>query len=161
MYNIDFNKLIAFNVPEFMWRPTHLRWLQLLVSQVKLLYNDFINWKNLNAYNAAHSGQVISIEHILNDIFDKIYRRIYIDDGARVLQNFIYNTPEDSDDVFIFNSSETSDPQFYCFNNQEDVDASYDFKVMVPGSLVFNENRMKALVNVYVIAGKSYKIITY
>jgi hypothetical protein len=161
MYNINFNKLVAFNVPEFLWRITDLKWMALLVSQVKSLYDEFIAWKDEVFYNAAHSGQVISLEHILNDIFDPSYRRIYIDDGLRGTQNYIFNTSENQDEPYIFNASETANPQLYLFNNQEDTSANYDFKVMVPLTLVINQNRMKGLVNVYKEGSKTYKILTF
>ena len=163
MYSIDFLKLIKFNLPAFLWKTVALAWLTLLLSEVKSLYNTFISYKAALIYDTAHSSQVIYLEHILNDIFDRTLRRVHISDGdAAPAEMFMYNQDEDNP-KYIYNSSETSAPNVYIYNKSEGngTNGYSDFKVMVPQSLTFDMNYMKAMVLKYKILGPTFIIQTY
>jgi hypothetical protein len=97
------------------------------------------------------------LEHILNDTFDPINRAIYIDDAIDSEAVLLYNMAENNESTYLYNISENESNTFL-FNEPE---AFADFTVMVPQSLVFNQDQMIALVKKYKIAGKKFTIQTF
>lgn len=158
MFSIDHNRLIRINLAAFLRKTIQIKWITLLISEVEILYNRFISLRAQTIYNAAHDGSIISLEHILNAIFDPVQKRIFIDDGSLKINAYIYNRAELMPGLFIYNKSENH-PGPYIFNDNEiSGDLRIDFQVVMPTGISFSMNYLKSIVNRYRIAGKNYKI---
>lgn len=107
---------------------------------------------------ASFTGQVIYLEHLLNDEFDVGQRRIYIADGqANVLPPFIFKKIEQRP-IYLYNKSE-NEPKFYLYNTNEYFISS-DFIVFVPSGILTAalELKIERLVGYYKQAGKRFEI---
>ena len=108
------------------------------------------------------TGQVIYIEHYLNDLFDADLREIYIEDDSLLLPPFLYlkedNIP-DSEMLYLYPNTNP----IYLYN-QIDYYSQGSFIVYVPVRLLLTseyENRIRAAVNRYKQAGVGYKVVNY
>jgi hypothetical protein len=199
MFNIDWFILRLISTPVNKRQPLRATWLDVLLSQVKALHSEFYTLITGKLYELQFTGQIIYLEHVLNDTFDNDLRGIWIDNTAdNSARIFLWNKVEVQPNKYLFNkwnavdSYVTNDHMTYQFKvykalsnnsnvapaanplvwqyvmdapllfNREDY-ALYNtsFIVMVPVALVFDTNRMKALINKYKLAGKSYTIQTY
>lgn len=107
-------------------------------------------------YSLSFNGQVIYLEHILNDLFDPVLRRIFITNQPLSSYQYIYNYEEGHDPIFIFNESE--DLPFF-INNR--VEFQTGFIVHVPTGLVGEYESFKYYLNMYKLKSKEYQIIEY
>lgn len=107
------------------------------------------------------TGQVVYLEHLLNDQLDSSQRRIYIEDGNTVIDpRFLFLKPNDS---FILYNKVDSQQADYLYN-RADYLANYDFIVMVPAAITLTSSSVsliRALVNAYRAAGKTFTIQTF
>lgn len=110
-------------------------------------------------YQMQHDSRVIYLEKVLNEYFEiATYdpnshiatRQIYIIDAPQAAKNYIYqqeeNTPVYLGTVYL---------------DRETAQDQYQFIVKIPVALVFNEARLRALIDFYKLAGKRYLIETY
>jgi len=123
---------------------------------LETLFTDFYAFFDKTKYELTFSGQVIYLEHVLNDQFDPDDRGIYITDSDLVESVFIFRQEENNEPTNIFIDSE-GEPPVYLYMNQE-YDDDVDFVVNVPASVTFNENELKYWVNKYRIAPMRWKI---
>jgi hypothetical protein len=134
---------------------------------------------------------------VLNDRWDGVLKRIYIENVADQDRIYIYNKvellpktyyynkwkgtmPFSTDDVIQYalkvykaksnnlNVNPSTNPSVWEFvkdapilRNKVEYDLVDDFIVWVPTGLVFDENEMKAVVNLYKYAGLNYSIQIY
>src|SRR5690606_27991019 len=96
------------------------------------------------------------MEHVLNDQFDPVNRGIYITDSSPYSGSYLFNKIESLEPTYLHNESEASAP-LYLFSESE-VFMWGGFVVNVPSSVVFDVFQLKAYVNKYKIASKSYSI---
>ncbi len=106
-------------------------------------------------YELIFDGQVIYLEHLLNDQFDGTLGRIYIGDADQIPPIYFFNAEEGDEPTYLFNNSESA-PPVYLFNANSTSD--YDFIVYVPVGFVYDANLMKYYINKYRCAGKRFKI---
>lgn len=151
----DFVKQV---LPIDLWKPRYLAYLKALLVPCQLLVGRLSIFVQSSRRAANFTGQVIYLEHLLNDEFDNALRRIYIDDGqANILPPFIFNAIEQREQ-YIYNKSENQTP-LYVFNRSEYF-TSDDFIVFVP-NVILNptlELVLTRLVNQYRQAGKNFSI---
>ena len=132
--------------------------LKALCEPLRYIDTQLADYFNERRYRLCHTGQVFSIENVLNDMFDSGERRIYLTDGDNLtdnlmpydtqgfLANYSLNIPYDGD----------VQPQLslkHTYTNE------CDFIVHVPEELEDSEEAMKAVIDEYRIAGKRYKIV--
>lgn len=186
IYNIDFYKLVKNLLPQFLqkkgvlsWVDTsnffwvtsdgqawntgeatrHLQWLKSLVAplfSLNAIFGVYVDEVRAQLYM---TGQVIYMEHYLNDIFDNNARRIYIEDGDASLPLIMYNKDE-TDSFTIYNKSENQTDSILL--NRSDLENQVDFKIKIPWENIptIEKNKMAAHVNKYKIAGKRFSINT-
>ena len=159
MFSIDWLFLISTHTPMEWITDIYLAWMKALLSPIISNYNAFIQYRKDALYKVSFNGQIIYLEHILNDTFDNINRGIYIDNVADNRHDYFYNKVELKPNVYLYNLSEGG-PHLY-LKNKAEYSNLYDFIVMVPTAVTFDNNAMKALVNYYKLAGKRYTIQTY
>lgn len=155
MISIDLFYLIQILIP-----PVHRiveieKYLRAAARPLIELQSLFYSFYNEIKYVLQFNGQVIYLEHILNDQFDFVVRGIYIDDAVVVENVFLFQLAEANEQLFLFNLSEGQAPVY--FSNYSEVSA-FDFVVYIPSSVAFDEALVKYYVNKYKCAGKRWKI---
>lgn len=153
----NFKKIIPLKIRGIIIQQT----LQSLLAPLQAINDIFITYVKKTRYNSSFNGQVIYLEHILNDTVDNLLRRIYITDKliAQFDVNYIYYQIEQQpDDLIIYYKAETA-PNEYLFYGGEYTFTPH-FIVHVP--LQYNTpsiiTSIKNIVNTYKIAGKIYTI---
>lgn len=165
MFSILFNLLIDRLLPWFLFKPKTKDWLYSLVKPLKELHETFKDYRDNVIYALSFTGQVIYLEHLLNDKFDNSNRGIWIDTLDNFNYQFIFNKIEAAPKRYFFNKSE-GQPAQYIFNKSE-YQSQNDFIINVPiavGDVVADatlRSEIIAQVNVYRQAGKRFNIINY
>lgn len=136
----------------------HLKWLACLMKPMDQLNTTFKNWVADVRGQMYLSGQVLYMEHYLNDLYDATLRRIYIDDGDAGTPFFVYNKADLTQNEYVYNKSESETaPVLY---NHADYAGQVDFIVVIPWASIPSDDEtiMKARVNKYKLAGKRFSI---
>ncbi|MBL0144943.1 MAG: hypothetical protein IPP48_03455 [Chitinophagaceae bacterium] len=156
-YNIDFSKLTRWLLPSFVRKPKMMYWMLALATPVIVLYGDFKRYRKTKQYQLLITPQVCYLEKMLNDTFDFTLRRIRIVDAIWYPATNIFTISE-SKPVAVYTSGEGA--PLIIYTDGEAGLFQDDFIVEVPAALVFDENQMKANINIYKLAGTKYKIQT-
>ena len=135
-------------------------WIGALLAPLQTLNDDFATWAGTTRYELKFTGQVVYIEHVLNDSFDNALRRIYITDpsGTFVLTVFLFNAVEQQAQTYYYNKAENSTANPVHRNLSEVFTTADDFIVKIPDSLnvPLTVAQMRKLINRYRAAGKRY-----
>ena len=137
----------------------HLAWLRALMAPLQSLNQDFADYTEDVRYRLNLSGQVIYLEHYLNDLYDPIDRRIYISDGDAPLPLFLYNKADGSEPFDIYNKSEGQTPVYLI--NKVEFEGNVDFIINIPFDATTTPiliDKIKASTNIYKPAGRRYRI---
>lgn len=157
IFNIDYYRLVKLLLPVMLRRPLLLAFMEAIVSPVDTLYGLFSSNRNANLYRLSITPQVCFLEKALNDRFDISRRRIYIEDGVFYDEQYLFTEGEGLDE-YVYTPVENKD--IYLYTRSETGSGSVDFIVVVPAGLRYNEAEMKALVNMYKLASKTFIIPT-
>jgi hypothetical protein len=155
-YAIDWLRLIAGNMSQDIRRAVHIYWLYIILKPIRLVYNAFIQFSGDTLYDAKINGQLVKLERMLNDYFDPVLRRIYIDDGEYYEGTNAYSFYLDrSPNAFSYATGDGTPVYSYAVQGQsEDV----DFIVYVPDGLDYDEILMTTKITDKKILGRSFKI---
>lgn len=195
--SIDWNSFLQSMVPPWWRKERFLRWLHVLISQVRELHTTSSEVRTRILYEMSFTGQTMSLEGALNDRFDPDARGIYIDNPPDPVQTFIFRKAELATPTYIYrkwnsltyylsgqysiskggvwkavNDNTGSGPSLtnadwsyegplLHIRRKDENQLDWDFVIMVPVEVVFNESEMRALVNRYRLAPKRYTIMTY
>lgn len=135
----------------------HLDWLKALVAPLVSLNLSLVQFVDSIRYKMYVTGQIVYLEHYLNDIFDANQRRIYIDDGDASVPLLLYNKAE----VLHFDVHNKSEGQVDpVLLNRADFADQVDFNIIIPWNNISTteENKMKAHVIKYKNSGKRFKV---
>ena len=136
-----------------------MAWVRVLTGQVQALLGQFVALVADVRYRLSMTGQVIYLEHLLNDHFDLDQRRIYITDGAVVVDPlFIYLKPNPGETLTTKADTSTDPLVLY---NRADYAANVDFVIHIPSDLTLTTSvlaLLRALVARYKLAGARYRI---
>ena len=137
----------------------HFDWLKALLSPIQTLNSEFVAFVKKIRYEMHITGQVIYLEHILNDTFDPDERRIYINDASLVLPDYLYNKADGQDVFHLYNKGDGE--AAYYLHNIADYSGQAEFTVFVPTAWDLNltlKNQIRSIVNRYKQAGVRYTI---
>lgn len=140
----------------------HVDWIQSLVKPIQSLANRFAGYAGSIYYRLSFTGQVIYIEHYLNDNLDIQLRRIFISDNTIVLPPYLYNEADQAPDLFLYNNADGEDV-FYLYNIS-DYFLQAEFTINVPSAIPLTLEivaRIKRLTNQLKQAGVKYNIVNY
>jgi len=151
-YNLDVNKLGVLLTPPFLRGSILLGFIEAIVEPLKDVHYNFVQNRDRNIYLLEHNGQVCYMEAALNDSFDRSQRRIRIVDGNKYQRQYIYTRAENKPKYL---------GKIYLHERSDYSDTGIDFIVEVPRDLQYNDYEMKALIDLYRLASKRYKIQTY
>lgn len=136
----------------------HLAWIKSMLAPLQSLNARLVDLVEGFRYRMLHTGQVVYLEHYLNDLFDPVLQRIYIDDDTPTLPVHLFNKA-DGLDLTLYNNAD-GEPPLYIFN-AADFDSQFDFVVMVPAAILLTpifQDQVRAAVGRYKQAGKRFKI---
>lgn len=153
-YKIDVDKLATLLLPVILRKSVITTFIQVLVSPIKKVYEQFIQFRDANIYHIGITPQVCYIEKVLNDRFDKKQRRIYITQGITYDEIFLFLDTELTDE-YIY---QDENKDMYIFNQLEVGAESADFIINVPSELQPDEPDLRAITETYKLASKLYNI---
>ncbi len=165
LFDVNYENVAWYALPVRLRKVVQFAWLRCLITPVKWLAILFKANRTGNLYRLAHNSQVVYLEAALNDTFDTITRRIYIDDGPFKDPLYCYLQPEEKP-VWLGLISETGatsypDPEVL-YTDDETAIMGIGFIVKVPSAITFNMTRLRALVDLYRLAGRSnYSVETF
>lgn len=165
IYSIDWNGLVRKVLPGFLKKPMVFAYLDSALVCLSSVHERFkeemIEWR----YQVEHTAQVIHIEKVLNDRFDAVDRRIYIENVG--FSEYVYLwPPEDENPHYLQEPGATPDRPVYLL--EEDAGTiSPDATVYVPAVLkpvdtveqeVF-ESGIRGIIDFYKTYGPNYQIL--
>lgn len=136
--------------------PNMLAFLNAALKPARTQLSAFYAFFDAVEYELTFTGQVIYLEHVLNNEFDPTLRRIYITDSDQLNDTYLFNVVEGNETTYAFNASESADPLY--LTNQSETVAQADFAVNVPIGLVYDLPSMLFYINKYRIAPKRFII---
>lgn len=155
---IDFHKILRLILPLSKRKVKIDSWLYIILQPITYLNNLFYQFKEVTNYKLKFNGQVIYLEHYLNDLYDPSQRRIYIEDTSNTDPNYIFNRVELLPALILYNQSENT--PVYFLNNNEYTE-QIDFIVKIPSGININSDLLRLEIDYYKQAGKKYKIETF
>lgn len=156
-YSIAHSKLTLWNLPIDWRKPKMIQWVDMLISPIVVLYNDFLNYRKQKIYRLTHNSQVCFLQAVLNDAFDADLRRIRIQNGRFLRAVYFYTPPEERPVYF--------DTQYF-YDPDDLATEGADFIICIPIDLQPSNtialesylSDVKALTNSYKLASKTYYI---
>lgn len=156
-YIVSFSLYCLSFLPWFLQRRKTEKYVQSLLNPLQVFNNEFVVYVKDTVYLTSFTGQVIYLEHILNDLYDSIDRSIFISDGNQLpLPPYIYNKIE-ARPRFVYNKAEASLNKTYLHNKLEYA-LTYDFIVNTPVVISALDLQVSGIVRRYKIAGKRFTI---
>lgn len=161
---LNFRQVFKYLVPSLIRGERFEAWIGALLQPVQTLNEGFVSDAESIRYFLRFTGQVVYLEHLLNDLFDNNLRRIYIDDPSdiQIITPYVFNKVEQQPPIFIYNKVEGEDAVFI-YTKAELGLGTDDFIVHVPTG-IFNptiETQMSFYIDKYRIAGKRYSFQTF
>lgn len=158
-YNVNIKRLALLTLPTWLRRPLSGALIYAGVSPLGRLLQELRAYRSATSYRLRHNGQVCKLCGALNDEFDPGLRRIEIEDSDSVgnweaaavwlrdMDRWVMVPRRGAGTVSIHREG---------FNGT----SGYDFWVTVPEELwtAETETRLRAILNMYKLAGKRYAI---
>lgn len=166
IFQIDWSKFVRENVPIALRQQLFLHLLNAMTGRIKELHNTFLDFRTDWLYKIRHTSQVIHIEKVLNDAFDDVERRIYVQNVQ--FQSYKYLYPDGEDPHFLQEDGAVPDAPMYLLEDGAGT-ISPDATIYVPMPLrpsapieIENfENAIRGLVDYYKTWGVNYQILYY
>lgn len=165
MYNTLFDSIVNSNLRADFKNIRTLAFIKCLLKPIYELSVIFSVYKTSTLDLISHNGQIIYMEHKLNQLYNAGQPGIVIVDTANISYIYVANKSEGAP-IYVDNKDlqETSDIIY--IGNKAEYAAAYDFIVKVPAALYLTLqannslglNNMKSVINYYKIAGKRYNI---
>lgn len=163
MFNFDFLNTIKRLLPPKRRKIKYIAWLAGLFSPLRKLKDQFTTLQADKNYEIAFNTQTLSLENRINQHYSLPLGTIYIETIASISNDvFDFWLSENQTPKYVYWLSENSTPQYIYWLSETSPQAiGNDFIVYVPAALVFDEQEMKAIINLYKLAGKRYTIVAY
>lgn len=142
----------------------NIAFLMGLLAPVRRLRDRFVQLQRKLDYDTQFNSQTLSIEARLNEEYNLPLGTIYIKTISRVDNGtYISWLSENQAPVYTRWLSETNSAPVYTrwLSESAQTGANIEFIVWVPLALNFDLERMKAIINLYKLAGKRYAIQRY
>ncbi len=155
-YNLTPWRVATQLLPPALRKPRLLAWMRAVVAPLEVLTSQLVGLVDRSRYHLNLTGQVIYLEHYLNDLFDPSQRRIYIDDAGPILPDFLYTRAE-AQPLYIYTMAENQPVTLY---SRPDFLGAFDFIVFAPGGLLTPETltRLRAAVDHFKPASRRYDV---
>ena len=161
-YKVDHNKLVVLDSPIALRRPRFIALLRLAGTVLQAISDAFVFNRLRTIYKIEHTAQVCYLRGALNDAFDPELRRIRIGDRFEYDATYIYTEAEQQHRIIRTSQEVENNEDTLIIHPGTDVQGgSADFKVLVPTGLLANFFELRAMIDFYKLAGKSYVIEEY
>jgi hypothetical protein len=158
--DIDFEKMIEDNTPQKLKNEIDfLAWMNIFFSPLAKMYNDFLRFCDATIYDLLLTGQVCSLERLLNDKYDFTSRRIYIKDAVIQTPIYLYQDVENKD-VDLYTDAENNAVSLFT-DSETNGQTSNHFIVFVPVIIPFDATEMRSVIMQKRLVGKRFKIQTF
>ncbi len=156
----NFNELVKQLMPSFLRKERHIALIQSFVKPVQRLHDETL-------YQMQHDGRTIYLEKVLNEWFEVVgydpqnhetTKLVYIDDTIEEDKLYIHQDLE-TEVIFLEDEPDNEDDIFLDGTNENDV--AFSFIIFIPDTFVFDELKVRAVVDFYRYIGKKYSIQTY
>lgn len=163
---IVFKTVFKFLIPFSIRNPKMVEFVGALLQPLQTVNGWFVDFVEGTRYDLRFNGQVVYLEHVINDQFDTNFRRIYIDDpaGQQVFAPYIFNRIEEQPPLYLFTISDAKPLlENIVLRNASELVVTTDFVVYVPVSIFTTalQVQISALIDKYRIAGKRYTFQTF
>lgn len=136
-------------------------YLRVILSPIDFLSNVFLQFKDNVSYKLSKNSQICYLESVLNDALDNSQRRIFITDANSIDMLISYEYPDIERRIIVSDSSQFADYTVITYPNFVIGDNLHKFIVNVPIECVSKEPQLRALTNLYKLAGKQYFIVYF
>lgn len=155
MRNYEFNitNWVSYLIPKQLRNERLMAFVNALIAPLQQLNTAANDWANSVFYDVQFNGQVVMLEHLLNDTFDDTSRRITITDGEPTATPTLRNKIEARPTMIIRRWNEDGTPNILR-------PASFDrpnFVVNRNGANI-DPTKATAIINRYKIAAKTFTI---
>lgn len=159
IFNVRIKRLALLTLPSWLRRPLAGALIYAGVAPLARLLQDLRTYRSTTRYRLEHNGQVCRLRGMLNDVFDPDLRRIRIEDNwsAGIVEASSVWLREKGRWVMLPGRGQgAAIIHRIGFGGT----GGYDFWVTAPAELRDNvtEIRMRAIVNMYKLAGKRFAI---
>ena len=162
-FDTDYNVLSWQTLPVRLRQSVMYAYAKVCMTAVIYLAGIFKSNRLYNLYMLAHNSQVCFMQGALNDVFDNVLRRITIGDPVYDDPLYVYEADELKPVWVGLVSEEGSttypNPEWVYLLSECYSGGGAQFIVHVPVGLVYDANRMKALINFYRVPSKNVYII--
>lgn len=155
IYDIDFSRAVRWNLRRKKRKPRILALLMAMAMPFQLIYQDFLRFRKAKLYDLMITPQVCYLEAFLNDRYDLIQRRIYIDDAISYPPLYLYQD-EELKPVDLYTDFENK--PVYLYTDGEGGEYADDFVVFVPHDIDFSLIEMTSLIMRKRLPGMRFKI---
>ncbi|HAO08689.1 MAG TPA: hypothetical protein DCQ50_17300 [Chryseobacterium sp.] len=155
VFNIDFKSLAIQWLPTFFRMPVFISITILFILPLTSIYIEFLKIRKQNLMRMEVSTQKYSIQKRLNDLFDKIERRIEIVKAVQFDGLYFYTKAED--DPYHNKTEWLSNDNPLWLRLKSELNSEYDFIVKIPNTGI-NEFQLKAEIEYFMLQSKNYKI---
>lgn len=161
MFGFEIRNTIKRLTPPQLRKPKFIAWLFRLFLQMRKKKVEFDDLRAYWDYNLQFNAQTLSLEARLNQQYNLVMGSIYI---------ITQNSPNNAIYTFWMNENQPSPFAYWLLEAQtpiyttwlgEGASSAVDFIVYVPSSLTFDESEMRAIIELYKLAGKRYSIVIY
>ena len=164
-FEVDFPELIRLLLPVRLRKPIMMHWLRCLVTPVRELYYKFTQNRNANIYTLTHNGQVVFLQAVLNDVFDSVNRGIQVVDDVIFDPLYVF-LPSELHPLYLGRIGEPVTVAYpnpsWLYTRTEVNYSGYHFIVKVPVAVVWDSDRMNALIDKYRLPSRNrYSVVTY
>lgn len=156
IYKINWYKLVSWLLPNPLYKPKMFAWCKALVAPISSLHTNFLQFRKQKLYELSITPQVGSLAAMLNKRYDGVQQRIYITNGERGENIYLFQDDEEGADLYIFLDAETQ--ATYVYNDSEVGNNPAHFIVHIPLALAINIDELKALINTYKLPSKRFQI---
>lgn len=166
IYKIEWDQFTLINLPIALRKTLLVRLVSSCLKAVKDIHINLLNAIDDWLYKQRHTAQVVHIEKVLNDFFDDVERRIYINNVTFFSYKYLY--PDGEDPHFLQEVDADPDKPMYLLDRDAGT-ISPDATVFVPlglkpptqVALDSFESELRAKVDYYKTFGVNYQIIYY
>ena len=159
-YYINFEYLVKENTPQILNNcKGYVKWLIILILPLIKVHVKLIQVIEKIVYDLPFTGQVCSLERLLNNKYDYTLRRIFIEDALLHTPIYLYTDVEGTV-IDLYTDNENAAVTIFT-DGEIAGQASNHFIIYVPIGLSFDSFEMRKLVLQKRLLGKKFKIQTY
>jgi len=162
IYSIDFSVVSERLTPHFWRTPIWLSYLKAALAPLQSDNGEMVTFVNAVWVKLSYTGQHLALEEFLNDTYDDISRGIFITENGLVF-NFVdlYEDGEtDPSPLSLYEDGEVIPAPISLYEDGEGIGGD-SFTINIPIAVSFDETLLRNQVDFYLVAGKTYNIVTF